>query len=192
MADTAALIDRPGISDAAAAAGGGGGGVRCFARVGLFQAPTLTAAHKVIGVAAILGYCFVVTHMITIAVTLAVAGFTWPLQAFLLDIAGFLAGAVFAHESRKSSSARSADRVKQNRWIAFFCVVTVPTRIIDTLMLLGILKWGAVYETPTGAVLWSNVVSEICFASTYTLTAFAGVLMLLLCPKDVVGAERAD
>ena len=172
----------------------GGAGEGFFARVGLFQAPTLTAAHKVIGVASILGHCFVVTHIITIAVTLAIAGFTWPMLSFMLDIAGFLAGALFAHESRKSSSARSTDRVKENRYIVLFCVVTIPSRVIDTLMLLGIIKWGDVYETPTGGILWSNVVSEICFGNAYALTALVGALMLLMCPKDAayrVGAAES-
>ena len=81
----------------------GGAGEGFVARVGLFRAPTLTAAHKVIGVASILGHCFVVTHIITIAVTLAIAGFTWPILSFMLDIAGFLAGALFAHESKHVS-----------------------------------------------------------------------------------------
>eukprot|EP01043_Picozoa_sp_COSAG02_P063566 COSAG02_NODE_9046_length_2351_cov_1.401421_2_plen_180_part_00 len=163
----------------------GGAGEGFSASVGLFQAPSLTAAHRVIGVASILGHCFVVAHVITIAVTLVVAGFTWPLGAFLLDIAGFLAGAFFANECRKSSSAPSSNRVKENRYIVFFCIVTIGSRTVDTLMLLGAIRWGDVYETPTGAILWVNVVSEICFGNMFTLFAFVGAVMLLKCPKDV-------
>ena len=156
-----------------------------FGRMGLFNAPTLTPAHRLIGVAALLGGCFVVSHVVSWILTFAIAGLDVPAQAFLLDIAGFIAGAFFAVQCRASSSARSAERVRQNRWICFWAVVTIGTRVIDTLMLLGLFKWSDVYETPTGAILWANVVSEIVFANTFTLAALVGALMLWLCPKDV-------
>ena len=62
-------------------------------------------------------------------------------------------------------------------------------RTIDTLMLFGVVKWSAVYVTPTGAVLWSNVVSEVAFGNTFTVTALVGALILLLYPQDVDPAD---
>ena len=168
-----------------------------WGRLGLFRAPVLTAAHRLIGVAAVLGICFVVTHVISWIVTFAIAGFDVPIQAFLLDIAGFLASAVFAKVCRDASSSSSADHINENRWIwcafvgvfllpfappcmngawlifgqiwrSFWAIVTIGSRAVDTLMLLGIVKWGDVYETPTGAILWCNLVSEVFFGNTYS------------------------
>ena len=42
---------------------------------------------------------------------------------------------------------------------------------------------------PTGAVLRSNVVSEVAFGNAFTVTALVGALMLLLCPQDVDPSE---
>jgi hypothetical protein len=53
-----------------------------FRRVGLFQAPILTRAHQVIGVAAILGALFVVAHLATVLVTCVTVGFGWGVNAW--------------------------------------------------------------------------------------------------------------
>ena len=136
-----------------------------------------TAPHRLIGVAAVLGYCFVITHLITIVVTAAIAGFDVPISAFMLDIMGFLAGGFFAEQCRRSSN--STDRLKENRWIMIWAVITICSRVIDTLMLFGVIKWGDIYETPEGAILWSNLVSEVFFANSFTVTAFVGAMMLV-------------
>ena len=51
-------------------------------------------------------------------------------------------------------------------------------------MLLGIVRWGDVYETPSGAVFYSNLISEIIFGNCYAITAFIGSIMLLKFPQD--------
>jgi hypothetical protein len=48
------------------------------------------------------------------------------------------------------------------------------------------IRWGC---PPTGAVLWSNVVSEVAFGNAFTVTALVGALMLLFCPQDVDPSE---
>ena len=55
-------------------------------------------------------------------------------------------------------------------------------------MLFGIVQISAIYHTPTGAVLYANIVSEIVIAIPYNLLAFGGSLHLLCCPQDA-GAE---
>lgn len=141
------------------------------------------------GVAAVLGACFVVSHAVTVAVTFAIAGFDVPVQAFVLDTLGWLAGAAFTVLCRQSSSRSSADYRKQNSWICFWAVITLGVRVLDTLMLFGVVKWGAVYETPTGAILWANVISEVVFGNAFVITALTGALTLVLCPKDLGGAD---
>ena len=160
-----------------------------FNSINLFQAPVLTGGHRCMGVAALLGACFVVTHLISVVVTCVVSGFNWGLLAWLLDILGFLAGLFFAVQCWLSSNRRSADFSSGNVWIAVWAFATLGARIIDTLMLFGVVKWSAVYVTPTGAVLWSNVVSEVAFGNTFTVTALVGALILLLYPQDVDPAD---
>ena len=141
------------------------------------------------GVAALLGACFVVTHLISVVVTCVVSGFNWGLLAWLLDILGFLAGLFFAVQCWLSSNRTSADFRSGNVWIAVWAFATLGARIIDTLMLFGVVKWSAVYVTPSGAVLWSNVVSEVAFGNAFAVTALVGAMILLLYPQDV---DRAD
>ena len=156
-----------------------------FNSIGLFQAPALTTGHRCMGVAALLGACFVVTHLVSVVVTCVVSGFNWGAPAWVLDILGFLAGLFFAVQCWLSSNRTSADFRSGNVWIGVWAFATVGARIIDTLMLFDVVKWSAVYVTPTGVVLWSNVVSEVAFGNAFTVTALVGALMLLLCPQDV-------
>ena len=156
-----------------------------FNSIGLFQAPALTVGHRCMGMAALLGVCFVVTHLVSVVVTCVVSGFNWGAPAWVLDILGFLAGLFFVVQCWLSSNRTSADFRRGNVWISVWAFATLGARIIDTLMLFGVVKWSAVYVTPTGAVLWSNVVSEVAFGNAFTVTALVGALMLLLCPQDV-------
>lgn len=159
--------------------------------IGIFQAPILTTGHKWVGIAALLGACFVVSHLVTVAVTCATDGFNWGVNAWILDSLGFFAALFFATQCRLSSSRRSVDFWKGNTWICVWAFATFGARILDTLMLFGIVKWGAVYVTPTGATLWANILSEVVIGSAFTITALVGTLTLLLCPQDV-GPSKND
>ena len=156
-----------------------------FSSIRSFQAPLLTAGHRCMGVAALLGACFVVSHLVTVVVTCVVDGFNWGVNAWILDIMGFIAGLFFAIQCWLSSSRKSDDFRNGNIWICVWAFVTFGARILDTLMLFGVVKWSAVYVTPVGAALWSNIVSEVVFGMAFTVTALVGALMLLLCPQDV-------
>jgi hypothetical protein len=160
-----------------------------FSGIGLFQAPVLTAGHRFMGVAALLGTCFVVSHMTTVVVTCAVDGFNWGVTAWILDVMGFLAGLFFSIQCWLSSSRKSDDFRKENSWICVWAFVTFGARILDTLMLFGVVTWNAVYVTPVGATLWSNIISEVVFGIAFTVAALVGALMLLICHQDVDPAE---
>ena len=142
------------------------------------------------GVAALLGACFVVSHVVTVVVTCAVEGFNWGINAWVLDLMGFLAGLFFATACWLSSSRKSGEFRNGNTWICVWAFVTFGARILDTLMLFGVVKWSAVYVTPMGVVLASNIVSEVVIGMAFTVTALVGSLMLLICPQDVTRADR--
>ena len=163
-----------------------------FSSIGLFQAPVLTAGHRCMGVAALLGACFVVSHLATVVVTCVVDGFNWGVNAWILDIMGFIAGFFFAIQCWLSSSRKSHDFRNGNTWICVWAFVTFGARILDTLMLFGVVKWSVVYVTPVGAALWSNIVSEVVFGMAFTVTALVGALMLLICPQDVDPAHPRE
>tara|TARA_B100000029_G_scaffold82394_2_gene73339 strand:- start:1087 stop:1584 length:498 start_codon:yes stop_codon:yes gene_type:complete len=154
--------------------------------IGLFKAPIITVGHRFIGVAALLGSCFVFFHIVTVIVTCAVDGFDWGVTAWILDILGFLAGLFFTVQCWMSSNRKSEAFKKENFWICIWAIVTFGTRILDTLMLFGIVKWSAVYVTPAGPTLWSNIVSEVIFGLAFTVTALVGSVMLLTCHHDHV------
>ena len=158
---------------------------RVFTDIGLFQAPVLTVGHRFIGVAALLGTCFVCSHIVTVVVTCAVDGFDWGATAWVLDILGFLAGFFFAIQCWQSSNRKSIDFKRENSWICVWAFVTFGTRILDTLMLFGVVTWSAVYVTPTGPTLWSNILSEVVFGFTFSVAALVGSLILLVGPQDV-------
>jgi hypothetical protein len=151
-----------------------------FGVSGLFQAPVLTVGHRFMGVAALLGACFVVTHLLTVIITCAVDGFNWGINAWVLDIAGFIAAFYFAIQCGLSSNSKSVDFRKKNSWICTWAVLTIGARILDTLMLFGVVKWSEIYVTPEGPTLWSNVVSEVIFGMAFAATALLGSLMLLI------------
>jgi hypothetical protein len=160
-----------------------------FGSIGLFQAPVLTAGHRCVGVAALLGACFVFSHLVTVVVACAVDGFNWGVNAWILDTFGFLAGLFFAIQCWLSSSRKSDDFRKGNSWICVWALATFGARILDTLMLFGVVKWGAVYVTPVGPALWSNIVSEVVIGSAFTTTALVGALILLIFPQDADPAQ---
>ena len=157
---------------------------RILSDIGLFQAPVITVGHRFIGVAALLGIGFVCSHIVTVVVTCAVDGFDWGVTAWVLDILGFLAGFFFAIQCWQSSNRKSIDFKRENSWICVWAFVTFATRILDTLMLFGLVTWSAVYVTPTGPTLWSNVMSEIVFGMTFCVAALVGSLMLLTDPEN--------
>ncbi|HAK53403.1 MAG TPA: hypothetical protein DCM54_16110 [Gammaproteobacteria bacterium] len=158
---------------------------KIFGISGLFQAPVLTAGHRFLGVAALLGACFVVTHLVTVVVTCVVDGFNWGINAWILDIMGFIAAFYFAIQCGLSSNSKSVDFRKKNSWICAWAVITIGARILDILMLFGVVIWSEIYVTPEGPTLWSNVVSEVIFGMAFTVTALFGSLMLLISPQDV-------
>ena len=133
----------------------------CLFRLGVCQAPTLTTAHQCVGFAGILGCCFVVTHLITIIITCAVVGFDWGAPAWCLDLMGFFAGFCFIFICKRSSNTTSVENRKNNTWICIWAAASLGARVLDTLMLFGIVKLDSVYITPSGAVLASNIVSEV-------------------------------
>ena len=158
---------------------------KIFGISGLFQAPVLTAGHRFLGVAALLGACFVATHLVTVVVTCVVDGFNWGINAWILDIMGFIAAFYFAIQCGLSSNTKSVDFREKNSWICAWAVITIGARILDILMLFGVVKWSEIYVTPEGPTLWSNVVSEVIFGMAFTVTALLGSLMLLISPRDV-------
>ena len=160
-----------------------------FSTSGLFQAPRLTAAHRFMGVAALLGACFVATHLMTVVVTCAVDGFNWGINAWILDIMGFIAGFYFAIQCGLSSNSKSVDFRKKNSWICAWAVLTIGVRILDVLMLFGVVTWSEIYVTPEGPTLWSNVVSEVVFGMAFVVAALLGSLMLLISPRDIASAQ---
>ena len=88
-----------------------------FSSIDLFQAPVLTAGHRCMGVAALLGACFVVSHLATVVVICVVDGFNWGVNAWILDIVGFIAGLFFAIQCWLSSNRKSDDFRNGNTWI---------------------------------------------------------------------------
>ena len=159
-------------------------------RIGLFQAQALTTGHRFMGMAALLGTCFVISHMGTVVVTCVVDGFNWGVTAWILDFMGFLAGLFFSIQCWLSSSRKSEDFRKENSWILIWAVVTFGARILDTLMLFGVVKWNAVYVTPVGATLWSNIISEVVFGNAFTVVALIGAFMLLRRDREADPAKK--
>jgi hypothetical protein len=160
-----------------------------LSRIGLFGPPVLTAGNRCMGVAAVLGACFVVSHLVTVVVTCVVDGFNWGVTAWILDSMGFIAGFFFAVQCWLSSSRQSDDFRNENAWICVWAFVTFWARILDTLILFGVVQWNAVYVAPVGPTLWSNIVSEVIFGNAFTGTALVGALMLLICPQDADPAK---
>ena len=74
-------------------------------------------------------------------------------------------------------------------WILIWSGMTLCVRVLDILMLTGLVVIDAIYHTPDGATLYANVVSEIIVAFPYPLLAFVGSVMLLYFPKDVSGED---
>ena len=163
-----------------------------FARVGIFQAPTLTSAHKTIGVAAILGFLFSILHVVTIITTLSADGADWGAPAWSLDLTGFLSGTCFAFICRDRSNKLSSDRTQDTRWILIWSAITFCVRVLDILMLTGLVKIEAIYHTPSGPTLYANIVSEIIVAFPYTTLALVGSTMLLFCPTDTNAGSDTD
>ena len=97
---------------------------------------------------------------------------------------GFVAGAYFAAQCRIASNQSIAKSRQVNTWICVWAAFTIVSRIIDTLMLFGVIKWSDVYTTPEGAVLWSNVVSEVIVGNAFVMSALLGALGSLVCQPE--------
>lgn len=151
----------------------------------LFQSPMPTAGHRVIRVAALLGAGFVAAHLATLVITCIADGFSWGVNAWVLDILGFAAGLFFAVQCWRSSSHSSSEFRDKNVWICVWASITIGSRVVDTLMLLGIVRWDDVYSTPTGPTLWANLVSEVVLGNAFAAAAFLGSCMLLLRPQPL-------
>ena len=152
--------------------------------IGLCQAPILTTGHKFLGVATLLGFFFVVTHIITVIITCSKEGFDWGTNAWMFDMMGFVAGLGFALLCWKVSNRRSIEVRQDIFWIFVWSAITFCVRILDILMLFGIVKIDSIYVTPTGAILYANIVSEVIFGFSYCIFALIGSSILIFSPKD--------
>ena len=157
--------------------------------INLFQSPILTVGHRWIGVAALLGVLWVAFHIATVVVTILTDGQNWGINAWLLDIVGLLAGLFFAIQCWRSSNRRNDDYRKVNYGILIWAIITIFSRIIDSLMLFGLFKWDQIYLTPVGVTLWSNIVSEVLLGMAFTVTALIGALILLSGPQAFAHPE---
>jgi hypothetical protein len=57
-------------------------------------------------------------------------------------------------------------------------------------MLFGVVEWSDIYITPHGAVLTTNIISEICVGTPYCMLAMIAAPMLYFCPKDLEPEEQ--
>ncbi|MEM9644544.1 MAG: hypothetical protein AAF989_06090 [Planctomycetota bacterium] len=140
--------------------------------------------HRWIRRAATLGASFVVAHLITVVITCAFRGFNWGMNAWILDIGGFLAGIFFTVQCWLSSKSSAREFRRGNLGIAIWAIATVLFRVVDTLMLFGIVKWDMIYVTPSGLVFWSNVISEAIIGMAFAMTALFGSVKLLLAARQ--------
>jgi hypothetical protein len=141
---------------------------------------TSRRGHLWMRFAAVLGGLFVVAHLITVVLTCAVEGFDWGVNAWVLDTGGFLAGFFFAFQCWLSSTRGAQEFRSGNRWIAIWASATLLFRVVDTLMLFGVIQWNALYVAPSGWVLWSNVISEVMIGVAFATAALLGSVNLLL------------
>ncbi|CAE7246359.1 unnamed protein product [Symbiodinium natans] len=149
----------------------------------LCKPPMVTKAHQLLATAAVFGVLYAVAHIVTFAVTTAGPG--WDSTSLSLDLTGWIAGTCFAVLCWKSSNLSSTSNKRSNQWICVWSILTFGVRILDTLMLFGAVKLSAVYKTPQGAVLWTNVVSDAIFGNLFVWCALAASIMILACPEDL-------
>jgi hypothetical protein len=155
-----------------------------FRHINLLQAPLLIVGHRWIGAAALFGTLWVFFHLATVVITILSDGTHWGVNAWMLDIMGFLAGFFFTIQCWKSSNRKIDDFRYLNYWISIWAVMTIFSRIFDSLMLFGLLKWDEVYVMPVGVTFWSNVVSEVFLGMAFAVTALIGALILLKRSKN--------
>jgi len=153
-------------------------------QIGVFQAPRLTLAHQLIGVAAVLGGLFALLHPVTVLVTLLADGSGWGATAWSMDITGYLAGVGFALLCRDASSQTSQEHEKNTFWILIWSSITFFVRVLDILMLSGLVAIASIYHTPTGPTLYANIVTEIMIAFPYSAFALIGSVMLRYFPEE--------
>ena len=139
-----------------------------------------STGHHLIGLASVLGVLHIVAHVATVIVTCTLVGFDWGMSAWMLDLTGWLAACGFAVLAARSSNQQPIEFKKNNFWILLWSSITLGIRILDTLMLFGVVVISSIYITPHGAVLYSNIVSEILLGVPFTMAAFIGSIILLL------------
>ena len=152
---------------------------KAFRHINLLQAPLLTVGHRWIGAAALLGSLWIFFHLTTLVITILSDGTHWGVNAWMLDIMGFLAGFFFTIQCWKLSNRKIDDSRHLNHWISIWAVMTIFSRIFDSLMLFGLLKWDEVYVTPMGITLWANIVGEVFLGMAFAVKALIGALILL-------------
>lgn len=158
-----------------------------FHQLHVFEAPQLTLGHKCMGFAALFGFIFIIAHMVTIIVTLVTVGANWGMPAWMADLTGYIAGALFAFLCRNGSNKHSSETAKESFWIFVWASITICVRILDVLMITGAVVIEAIYKTPHGPVLAANIFSEIIIAFPYTLLALVGSVLMVWYPQDEKG-----
>ena len=154
-----------------------------FQRLGMCQvAPAPASGHRWLAAAALFGLAYAVGHLITVVVTCAEEGFGWGATAWSMDMSGYLAGVCFVGLCKAASNKPGSNPTL--KWILFWAGITACVKVLDTLMLFGIVQLSAVYVTPDGAVLATNIVSEVIIGTCYVLAALIGSVKLKYFPED--------
>ncbi|MCG8452120.1 MAG: hypothetical protein MI717_02925 [Spirochaetales bacterium] len=138
-----------------------------------------SAGGRILRLSAFWGIGFVLTHIVTVLVTCVVEGVNWGINAWILDSMGFLAGLIFVGICWKAQDQVFSSFQRGFTAILIWSLSSVISRFFDILMLFGILKWETIYITPNGAVLISNIISEIVFGFCFNLMALVGTVLLI-------------
>ena len=98
-------------------------------------------------------------------------------------------GVLFCDSMRVVLDSKSAEFEKKFLDMHMGQVLTIGARILDILMLFGVVKWDEIYVTPEGPTRFGQIVSEVIFGMAFTVTALIGSLMLLTYPRDIDPAQ---
>lgn len=137
------------------------------------------SGQRWLNLAAKIGALWVASHLVTILVTVMNDGANWGVTAWLLDLAGLVAGFCFTILCWFCSRLERTGATKSAIWICVWASITLCVRLLDTLMLLGLIKIETVYPEPHGPAFWSNVVSEILIGNIFALAALVGSVKIL-------------
>jgi hypothetical protein len=118
-------------------------------------------------------------HLATIGIAIAYDGADWGATAWILDIAGLLAGIGFAVLcwlcARRPGEMPRSTYV----WIGLWAALTLCVRVLDTLMLLGVVELSSIYQEPHGATFWANLMSEVILGTCFAIAALLGSVTAL-------------